>query len=142
MRREFLPSVVKPRLRIERVVIARAHGIIPIPTAELAYRRRISEQNPSRSRGRSLRLLKHRELIGVHRAIFVHTGFNVPPRKIASESPGKRPCAESAHRRTLPETVINVARIQSWFFRAGIFQRLPDGALPGHFGNFFAAPCR
>src|SRR5712691_10300135 len=141
MRRKFLPSVIKPGLRIERIVVARAHGIIPIPTAQLPSRRMIGEENARSSRGRSFRLLKHRELIGVRGAIFVYTGFNVPPGKIASESPGKGPCAESAHRRTLPETVVNVARIQGWFFRAGIVQRLPDGALPRRFGNLFAAPC-
>src|ERR1700676_514278 len=100
------------------------------------------EENPRGSCGSSLRLLKHRELIGIDGAISVHAGFNVPAGKITSKGAGKRPCAESAHGCALPETVINVARIQSWFFGAGIFQRLPDGALPSGVGDFGAAPDR
>ena len=142
MRRKFLPPVVKPRLRIERVIVARAHGIIPLPTAQLASRRMVGEKNACGSCGRALGLLKHRELIGIHRVIFVYAGFDVPSRKIASEGSGKRACPESAHRRTLPETVIDVTRVQRRFFCAGIFQRLPDGTLPSCFGDVFAAPCR
>ena len=142
MRWKFLPVVVKSRLRIDRVLVGCAHGLIPLPTSQLASRWMVGENNACGSCGRALGLLKHRELIGIHRVIFVYAGFDVPSRKIASEGSGKRACPESAHRRTLPETVIDVTRVQRRFFCAGIFQRLPDGTLPSCFGDVFAAPCR
>src|ERR1700746_4113058 len=121
MSRKFLPSAIKPGLRIKRVGVAPVQEIIPIPTAQLASRRMIGEENLRCSRGRTLRLLKHRELIGVHLAMFVYTGFQVTPPKIASESLGTR---LSARRQTLPETVINVARIKMPVFSCRHFPKV------------------
>jgi hypothetical protein len=76
----------------------------------------------------ALGLDKHRELVRWNILIFVDSRFHMPALKIAAIRAGECAGAESADRRTLPETVINVSKLR--FAAARIRWRLPDRDAP------------
>src|ERR1700722_6127894 len=81
-------------------------------------------------------LLKHCELIARHRDVFVDSGFNVPACEVATV--GARECAraESANRRALPITVVDVGFVLA---NAGIVERFAERTSPGDLRDFVAA---
>ena len=83
----------------------------------------IGHEHARGSGGFAGNLLKHGELVGRHRNVFVDTAFDVPAREIAAI--GTRECAgaESADGSALPIAVVDVGFV---FADARIFERLAE----------------
>ena len=110
MCREALPLVVKPGLGEKRIVVARAHRVIPLPRGQFAALWLSVHQHLRHAFRVSLRLLEHRELIGVHRLIFMDRRLDVPACKVPAIAARERARPQPSHRNTLPVAVIDVAR--------------------------------
>src|SRR5262249_49908915 len=83
----------------------------------------------------ALGFFKDGELVRVDRLIFVNAGLNVPASEVSTVGARKSAGAESTDRRTLPVAIVDVTAVQRRRFRAGIFEGLADGTLPGCFGD-------
>src|SRR5438270_10644651 len=81
------------------------------------------------------RFLKHGELVGVNRPIFVDSILNVPTREVAAISSRESAGAKSADGSSLPITVVDMPVVKSWFLGPRISQRQTNSALPSCFGN-------
>ena len=89
--------------------------------------------------GGAFRFLIHGKLIGPHRLIFVHPGFDVPAREVAAIGAREGARAQAPDRRTLPVAVVDHAR-ERRLFSSRVLERQPDGSLPGGFRNAVARP--
>ncbi len=86
----------------------------------------------------AFRLLKHRELIGIHWLIFVDGSFDVPAREIAAIAAGKRSCSQAANGNTLPIAIVDISGNPC---DSGVRQGETQRALPCRFWNCIAGPC-
>src|SRR6202521_3432026 len=105
--RQFVPTIVVPGLRVERVVSAGTDGIIPLPGAEVFIFGMISEQDLGDAFRGALGFFVNGKLIGVNSFVFVYAGFQVPAGKIAAVGAGESAGAKTADRRALPITVVD-----------------------------------
>jgi hypothetical protein len=133
--REPAPSVVVPGLRIESVVVAGAHGIVPLPSLELAVPRMVGQQGLSDALGVTLGSLVHGELVRGHRLVLVDAGLDVPAGEVSAIGAGERAGSEPPDGRALPVAVVDVARALGRRASARVGERLADGTLPGHLGD-------
>src|SRR3981189_3654281 len=101
MRRKFCPGIVVPGLRVERVVSARADGIIPLPGAEVVIFWMIRKEDLGDAFGRALGFLVNAKLVGVNGFVFMYAGFQMPARKIAAVGARESAGAETADRHPL-----------------------------------------
>ena len=85
-------------------------------------------QHLGRAVGVALGLLKHGELIGIDRLIFVDRGLDVPAGEVSPIAAGKCAGPHAADGNALPVAIVDIARIAR---HAGIIERLAEGALPG-----------
>ena len=137
--REALPLVVKPGLGEKRIVVARAHRVIPLPCGQFAALWLPVHQHLRHSFRVPFRLLEHRELIGVHRLIFMDRRLDVPARKVSAIAARERARPQPSHRNALPVAVIDVARRPRL---ARVLERQTQGPFPGGFRNSRLSPCR
>ncbi len=142
--REALPLVVKPGLREKRIVVARAHRVIPLPCGQFAALWLPVHKHLRHAFRVSLRLLEHRELIGVHRLILMDGRLDVPTCKVPAIAARERARSQPSHRNALPVAVINVARRPRL---ARVLEWQTQRPLPGGFRNSrlppgFAISCR
>ena len=133
MRREFLPAIVVPGLRVERIIITGPNRIIPVPGIKRSL---LGMRRGQRLRDAfaALGLLIHRKLVCPDGLIFVHATLDVPAREISAI--GARECSrpEAAHRSALPIAVVDHARCgEGRLASAGIIEWLANAALPGRF---------
>src|SRR5467141_2570045 len=139
MSRQFFPTVVVPGLRVERVVSARADGIIPLPGAEVLIFGMIGEEHLGDAFRCALGFLVNGELVGVNRFVFMYASLQVPAGKIAAVGAGEGAGAETADRRSLPVTVVNQVG-QLGLACTGVGERLANASLPGDFRNRISRP--
>src|SRR5580704_7724282 len=116
--RKLVGAIVEPRFWIERVIIAVASRVVPIPGVEATAVGVGSGQDLGEGFGCALRLLEHGELIHIDGLIFVDTTFQVPAGKVTAVGAGKGPGTEAADGRSLPEAIID--DIERGLLRAGI----------------------
>src|SRR5260370_22912408 len=107
VRRQFVPTIVVPGLRVERVVSAGTDGIIPLPGAEVFIFGMISEEDLGDALRGALEFFVNGKLVGVNSFVFVEAGFQVPAAKIAAVGAGESAGAKTAARRALPVTVVD-----------------------------------
>src|ERR1700682_6850291 len=91
VRRQFVPTIVVPGLRVERVVSAGADGIIPLPGTEVFIFGVISEQDLGDAFRGALGFLVNGKLVGVNSFVFMDASLQMPARKVAAI--GARECA-------------------------------------------------
>ncbi len=131
--REIFPTVVVPGLGIERVIVAGADRIIPLPTVQRPATRMVRRQHPGNACRRSFHPLIHGELIGVESLVLVDARFKVPPGKVSCVGTSECARSESADRRALPITVVDDLKIS--FLGARMAQRFANSSFPGRFRN-------
>src|ERR1700694_819786 len=120
VRRQFVPTIVVPGLRVERVVSAGTDGIIPLPGAEVFIFGMISEEDLGDAFRGTLGFFVNGKLVGVNGFVFVYAGFQVPAGKIAAVGAGESAGAKTADRRALPITVVDqVVQLRLWGGRGG-----------------------
>ena len=129
-----VPLVVEPRFREEGIIIARANGVVPLPIGEFAALRLAVHQHLGYTPCVAFRLLEHRELIGIHRLIFMDAGLDVPACEIAAITARERACTKATHGDALPIAVINITDIAR---HPGILERKSQGPLPCGIWNTF-----
>src|ERR1022692_5095399 len=78
----------------------------------------------------ALGFLVEGELIGIHRFVFMNSGFQMPARKVSAVSAGKSAGSKTADRRALPVAVIDQSG-ECGFARAGVGERFADASFPG-----------
>src|ERR1019366_5757097 len=139
VRRQFVPTVVVPGLRVKRVVSSRADGIVPLPGAEVLIFGMIREENLGDAFRRALGFFVDGELVGVNGFVFVYAGLQVPARKVAAVGAGEGAGAKTADRRALPVTVVNQI-VQYGLACAGVGEWLANASLPGDFWNRVSRP--
>jgi hypothetical protein len=100
------------------------------------------KQNSRRAGIVAFGFLKHRKLIGIYGLVAVNARLQMPAGKIAAKGSRKSSRAESANRRTLPISVINVAAIERGLACPAIFQGLANRSLPRSFGDLIGERSR
>src|ERR1700693_4111992 len=129
--RQFVPTIVVPGFRVERVVSAGTDGIIPLPGAEVFIFGMISEEDLGDAFRGALGFFVNGKLIGVNSFVFVYAGFQVPAGKIAAVGAG-----ESAGAKTADQVV------QLRLAGARVGERLANASLPGDLRNRVSRPER
>src|ERR1700686_1787502 len=139
VRWQFVPTVVVPGLRVERVVSARTDGIIPLPGVEVLIFGMIAEEGLGDPFRCALGFLVKGKLVGVNSFVFVNAGLQVPAGKVAAV--GARECAgaKTADRRPLPITLVDKIG-ELGLAGAGVGERLANASLPGDFRNRVSRP--
>src|SRR5260370_34277566 len=99
VRGKFLPAVIEPRLRIESVIITRAHRIVPVPGAQRMIRGMSGSENFRDAIRIAFGFLKHRKLIGPHGLVFVDPRLPVPAGEGPTVSTPATAVAKASHRR-------------------------------------------
>src|ERR1700735_5477238 len=105
---ELVPAIVEPGFGIQGVVVAGAHGVIPLPRGQFAVLRLSIHQRLRHTMSVAFRLLEHGELIGVYRLILMDAGLDVPAGEVSAIAARKCACPETADRNTLPVAVVDV----------------------------------
>src|ERR1700694_5364443 len=137
--RQFVPTIVVPGLRIERVVSAGTDGIIPLPGAEILTFGMIRQEHLGDTFRGALGFLINGKLIGVNSFVFMNAGFQVPAGKIAAVGAREGAGPKTADRRALPITVVDQV-VQLGLACAGIGERLAHASLPGDSWNRVSRP--